>query len=44
VWSVMARAQQRRMRRIGVLINSCESDEQAQLYFAAFRQSLGKLG
>jgi len=45
VWSVMAQAQQSvPTRRIGVLVNSRESDEQAQLFFAAFRQSLGKLG
>jgi putative tryptophan/tyrosine transport system substrate-binding protein len=44
-WPVVARAQQGGpMRRIGVLANSRESDEDAQLRLAAFGQRLGKLG
>jgi hypothetical protein len=44
-WPVAAWAQQSGpMRRIGVLLNSRESDEDMQLRLAAFEQSLGKLG
>jgi putative ABC transport system substrate-binding protein len=32
------------MRRVGVLTNSRESDEQVQFFLGAFGQSLGKLG
>ena len=39
-----ARAQQQRMRRIGILTSSDESDPEAQAGIAAFREGLGKLG
>ena len=39
-----ARAQQQRMRRIGVLTSSDESDPEAQAGMAAFREGLTKLG
>jgi hypothetical protein len=45
VWSVMAWAQQSGpTRRIGVLIDLRESDQEMQLRLAAFGQSLAKLG
>jgi putative ABC transport system substrate-binding protein len=44
-WPVVARAQQPdRMRRIGVLRLSAESDPEGQAGLAAFRLELGKLG
>jgi putative tryptophan/tyrosine transport system substrate-binding protein len=44
-WPRVVRAQQGgAMRRIGVLVNSRESDEQRQLLLGAFGQALGKLG
>jgi ABC-type uncharacterized transport system substrate-binding protein len=44
-WPLAARAQQReRMRRIGVLSGSDQSDAEEQVRFAAFRQSLQQLG
>ena len=45
VWPLAARAQQSvRMRRIGVLINTTESDSEGQARVAAFREELAKLG
>jgi putative ABC transport system substrate-binding protein len=41
---VVARAQQREMRRIGVLMGWPESDSEAQTNVAAFREGLQKLG
>ena len=44
-WSVAAHAQQtERVRRIGVLTFSAESDPEGQSSVAAFRDELGKLG
>jgi putative ABC transport system substrate-binding protein len=44
-WSVAARAQQtERVRRIGVLTFSAESDQEGQSSVAAFREELQKLG
>jgi putative ABC transport system substrate-binding protein len=44
-WSVAARAQQtERLRRIGVLTFSAESDPEGQSSIAAFREELRKLG
>jgi hypothetical protein len=44
-WPLTARAQQAdRMRRIGVLMGFPESDPEAQLRVAAFREGLQKLG
>ncbi len=44
-WSLAARAQQRdRTRLIGVLIGYAESDPTVQVYLAAFRVALAKLG
>jgi putative ABC transport system substrate-binding protein len=44
-WPLAARAQQgERMRRIGVLTFSAESDHEGQSSVAAFREDLGKLG
>jgi putative ABC transport system substrate-binding protein len=44
-WPVAARAQQsERVRRIGVLMYTAESDDEAQSGFAAFREELGKVG
>jgi putative ABC transport system substrate-binding protein len=45
LWPLGARAQQAdRMRRVGVLMGYPESDREAQAFFAAFREGLGKLG
>jgi putative ABC transport system substrate-binding protein len=44
-WPCAARAQQaERMRRIGIIINSAESDREGQAFVAAFREGLQKLG
>ena len=43
-WPRAARAQQERMRRIGVLMAYAESDEEGQASIAAFREELQKLG
>ena len=44
-WSVAAHAQQtERVRRIGILTFSAESDPEGQASVAAFREELGKLG
>jgi putative tryptophan/tyrosine transport system substrate-binding protein len=44
-WPLAARAQQPdRMRLIGVLMNSVESDPAGQSWFAAFRDGLAKHG
>jgi putative tryptophan/tyrosine transport system substrate-binding protein len=44
-WSVAAHAQQtERVRRIGVLTSSAESDQEGQSSVAAFREGLRKLG
>src|SRR6478672_3437928 len=44
VWPLAARAQQERMRRIGVLMLYPENDPAGQLRATAFRQGLEKLG
>jgi putative tryptophan/tyrosine transport system substrate-binding protein len=45
MWPLAARAQQAgRVRRIGVLMGFPESDPEAQLRVAAFREGLQKLG
>jgi putative tryptophan/tyrosine transport system substrate-binding protein len=45
VWPLAARAQQlSRIRRIGVMMASAESDREAQRLVAAFREGLQKLG
>jgi putative ABC transport system substrate-binding protein len=44
-WPFAARAQQpERMRRIGVLMGYIESDSEAQVWYAAFRDALQRLG
>jgi len=44
-WPLTARAQQgERVRRIGVLMASAESDQEGQAYAAAFREEFQKLG
>jgi putative ABC transport system substrate-binding protein len=43
-WPVAARAQQDRMRRVGVVMAYTEKDANGQLQVAAFRQQLQKLG
>ena len=44
-WPVVARGQQtERVRRIGVLTFSAESDQEGQSSVAAFREDLGELG
>src|SRR6478752_591000 len=43
-WPLAARAQQERMRLIGVLMLSPENDPEGQLRATAFRQGLQKLG
>jgi len=43
-WPLAARAQQERMRRIGVLMNTGADDPQSQLRLAAFLQGLSELG
>ena len=44
VWPIAARAQQERMRRIGVLMGLSESDAEGPPRVAAFRQELQNLG
>ena len=45
VWPLVGHAQQPdRMRRIGVLMGSAESDSDLQVRLAAFRQALRELG
>ena len=43
-WPLAARAQQERMRRIGVLMNTGADDPQSPLRLAAFLQGLSELG
>ena len=44
-WPLAARAQQsERVRRMGVLMYTAESDDEGQSGFAAFREELGKVG
>ena len=43
-WSVAAHAQHERVRRIGVLMFSAESDQEGQSSVAAFQEELRKLG
>jgi len=43
-WTVAARAQPERMRRIGVLMAHAESDPEGQIFVAVFRETLQKLG
>ena len=43
-WPLAARAQQSRMRRIGVLVAYLEGDPEMQARLAAFRQGLERLG
>jgi putative ABC transport system substrate-binding protein len=43
-WPVAARGQSDRVRRIGVLMAHAESDPEYQVYVAAFREGLQKLG
>ena len=43
-WPLAARAQQDRMRRVGVVMAYTEKDANGQLQVAAFRQQLQKLG
>jgi putative tryptophan/tyrosine transport system substrate-binding protein len=43
-WPLAARAQQPAMRRIGMLMGYAESDSEAQVWVAAFREGLQKLG
>jgi len=45
IWPLSARAQQSpQMRRVGVLMGFPDTDAEAQSYFAAFRDSLRRLG
>jgi putative ABC transport system substrate-binding protein len=43
-WPRVALAQSNQMRRVGVLMGYPETDAEAQAYFAAFRDSLRRLG
>src|SRR5215831_21160647 len=43
-WPLAARAQQERMRRIGVLLGHSESDPEAQSWATAFQEGLQRLG
>ena len=43
-WPLSARAQQERMRRVGVLVGTLENDPEASLRVGEFRQALAKLG
>jgi putative ABC transport system substrate-binding protein len=45
VWPLAAHAQQpERMRRVGALMGFAESDQEGQIFIAAFREGLHKLG
>jgi putative tryptophan/tyrosine transport system substrate-binding protein len=43
-WPLSARAQQERMRRIGVLMQLADSDPESRIQVGAFLQSLSELG
>jgi putative tryptophan/tyrosine transport system substrate-binding protein len=43
-WPLVVRAQQARMRRIGVLMGYDENDQTAKAYFSGFTQGLAELG
>ena len=43
-WSLVARAQQNRMRRVGILVSGSESDAEMQAFLGAFRLGFEKLG
>jgi putative ABC transport system substrate-binding protein len=44
-WPLAARAQQpERMRRVGILVNSAENDQEKQFEIGTFRQRLKELG
>ena len=43
-WPLAARAQQARMRRIGVLLPYAADDREGQVRLAAFQQALAELG
>jgi putative ABC transport system substrate-binding protein len=43
-WPLAARAQQERMRRIGMMMNAAQTDALAQTYVTAFSQALRSLG
>jgi putative tryptophan/tyrosine transport system substrate-binding protein len=43
-WPLAARAQRERIRRVGVLMSSAESDPEAQTWMAAFKEGLQRLG
>ncbi len=43
-WPLAARAQQERMRRIGILMNATAEEPEAQTYVAAFQQGLQEFG
>jgi putative tryptophan/tyrosine transport system substrate-binding protein len=43
-WPLVLRAQQARMRRIGVLMGYDENDQTAKAYFSGFTQGLAELG
>jgi putative tryptophan/tyrosine transport system substrate-binding protein len=43
-WPLSARAQNKRARRIGVLMGYAENDPDARAWYAAFREGLQKLG
>jgi len=43
-WPLAARAQSDRVRRVSILMSAAESDKDAQLGVAAFRQTLDRLG
>jgi len=43
-WPLAARAQQERMRRVGVLLGFAESDSEAKAWVGAFEEGLQKLG
>src|SRR5262245_3219970 len=43
-WPLAARAQQERMRRVGVLLGFAESDSEAKAWLTAFEEGLQKLG
>ena len=43
-WPLAARAQQSRMRRVGILVSGAESDAEMQAFLGAFRLGFEKLG